>query len=55
MFFLQVQIVSMCMCLNISATVALGCLFIPKLYIIFFQPAKNVKTSCAQVRSLKVY
>ncbi|KAK5639566.1 hypothetical protein RI129_012058 [Pyrocoelia pectoralis] len=38
-----VQIVSMCMCLNISATVALGCLFTPKVYLVLFQPYKNVR------------
>lgn len=40
---LQVQIVSMCMCLNISATVALSCLFAPKVYLVIFQPYKNVR------------
>ncbi|XP_018331514.1 metabotropic glutamate receptor 7-like isoform X1 [Agrilus planipennis] len=39
----KVQIVSMCMCLNISATVALGCLFTPKVYLVIFQPYKNVR------------
>ncbi|KAF5294721.1 hypothetical protein FQA39_LY00205 [Lamprigera yunnana] len=38
-----IQIVSMCMCLNISATVALGCLFTPKVYLVLFQPYKNVR------------
>lgn len=33
----------MCMCLNISATVALGCLFTPKVYLVIFQPYKNVR------------
>ncbi|KAL3289431.1 hypothetical protein HHI36_022856 [Cryptolaemus montrouzieri] len=39
----KIQIVSMCMCLNISATVALGCLFTPKVYLVIFQPYKNVR------------
>ncbi|CAH1377671.1 unnamed protein product [Tenebrio molitor] len=39
----KIQIVSMCMCLNISATVALGCLFTPKVYLVLFQPYKNVR------------
>ncbi|XP_014206489.1 metabotropic glutamate receptor 7-like [Copidosoma floridanum] len=39
----KVQIASMCMCINISATVALGCLFTPKVYIVLFQPYKNVR------------
>ncbi|XP_065165928.1 metabotropic glutamate receptor 7 isoform X2 [Atheta coriaria] len=38
-----IQIVSVCMCLNISATVALGCLFTPKVYLVLFQPYKNVR------------
>jgi hypothetical protein len=40
---LQIQIASMCMCINISATVALGCLFTPKVYIVLFQPYKNIR------------
>lgn len=31
------------MCLNISASVALGCLFTPKVYLVLFQPYKNVR------------
>ncbi|KAK6620076.1 hypothetical protein RUM44_006476 [Polyplax serrata] len=42
-----IQIASMCMCINISATVALGCLFTPKVYIVMFQPSKNVRQSNA--------
>lgn len=40
---LQIQIASMCMCISISATVALGCLFTPKVYLVLFQPEKNVR------------
>jgi hypothetical protein len=50
---LQVQIASMCMCVNISATVALGCLFAPKVYIVLFQPKKNVRQVNTQVRSTR--
>uniref|UniRef100_A0A1B0CRB2 Putative metabotropic glutamate receptor n=1 Tax=Lutzomyia longipalpis TaxID=7200 RepID=A0A1B0CRB2_LUTLO len=39
----KIQISSMCMCLNISASVALGCLFTPKVYLVLFQPYKNVR------------
>ncbi|XP_054163872.1 metabotropic glutamate receptor 8-like [Oppia nitens] len=39
----KIQIASLCMCLSISATVALGCLFVPKLYICLFQSYKNVR------------
>lgn len=31
------------MCVSISATVALVCLFAPKIYIVLFQPHKNVR------------
>ncbi|XP_016842325.1 metabotropic glutamate receptor 7 isoform X1 [Nasonia vitripennis] len=48
----KIQIASMCMCINISATVALGCLFTPKVYIVLFQPYKNIRpgpsNSCQQ-------
>ena len=42
---LQIEITSFCMCVSISATVALFCLFGPKVYIVIFQPHKNVKQS----------
>lgn len=48
---LQVQIASMCMCINISASVALGCLFTPKVYLVLFQPYKNVRPGHPNVRS----
>ncbi|XP_015120349.1 metabotropic glutamate receptor 2 [Diachasma alloeum] len=38
-----IQIASMCMCINISATVVLGCLFTPKVYLVLFQPEKNIR------------
>ena len=31
------------MCISISSTVAMGCLFVPKVYIVLFQPHKNVR------------
>ncbi|KAL3853232.1 hypothetical protein ACJMK2_016788 [Sinanodonta woodiana] len=39
----QVQITTLCVSVSLSATVALGCLFAPKIYIIVFQPEKNVR------------
>ncbi|GAB0098135.1 Metabotropic glutamate receptor [Sergentomyia squamirostris] len=39
----KIQISSMCMCLSISASVALACLFTPKVYLVIFQPYKNVR------------
>ena len=49
----QVQLASLCICVTISATVALLCLFTPKLYIVIFQPYKNVRQTSAsnQARS----
>lgn len=31
------------MCLDISASVVLACLFSPKVYLVLFQPYKNVR------------
>lgn len=42
-FRLQVQITTLCISISLSATVALVCLFTPKMYIIVFQPEKNVR------------
>lgn len=46
----KVQTATLCMCVNISASVALGCLFTPKVYIVLFQPYKNVRTPGSQVQ-----
>lgn len=40
---LQIERTSLCMCVSISAAVALACLFAPKVYIVLFQPHKNVR------------
>lgn len=39
----KIQSSSLCMCLNISATVVLACLFSPKVYLVLFQPYKNIR------------
>ena len=39
----QIQITTMCLTISLSATVALVCLYIPKVYIIVFHPDKNVR------------
>ncbi|XP_013775002.1 metabotropic glutamate receptor 7-like [Limulus polyphemus] len=44
----KTQLASLCMCISISATVALGCLFTPKLYICLCQPYKNVRSGGTQ-------
>uniref|UniRef100_A0A1I8G4Q9 G_PROTEIN_RECEP_F3_4 domain-containing protein n=1 Tax=Macrostomum lignano TaxID=282301 RepID=A0A1I8G4Q9_9PLAT len=39
----SVEVCTLCISISLSATVALTCLFAPKLYIIFWQPEKNVR------------
>ncbi|XP_064084977.1 metabotropic glutamate receptor 8-like isoform X2 [Macrobrachium nipponense] len=45
----KIQLASMCMCVSISASVSLGCLFTPKVYIVIFQPYKNVRQGSGPV------
>ena len=42
---IQIEMTSLCMTVAISATVSLFCLFAPKVYIVVFQPHKNVRQS----------
>ncbi|KAH3880646.1 hypothetical protein DPMN_004567 [Dreissena polymorpha] len=39
----KIEVTSLCMCVSISSTVALVCLFGPKVYIVIFQPHKNIR------------
>ena len=39
----QVQITTLCVAISLSASVALICLYAPKMYIIVFHPEKNVR------------
>ncbi|XP_018013510.2 metabotropic glutamate receptor [Hyalella azteca] len=39
----EVQITTLCISISLSATVALICLYSPKIYIIIYQPEKNVR------------
>lgn len=39
----QIQITTLCISISLSASVALLCLFVPKMYIIVFHPEKNVR------------
>ncbi|XP_037045817.1 metabotropic glutamate receptor 3-like [Bradysia coprophila] len=39
----RIQMSCLCTCLMISASVPLGCLFVPKVYLVLFQPYKNVR------------
>jgi len=49
---LQIQINALCICVNISATVALACMFVPKVYIVLFQPHKNVRQGATKIKGL---
>ncbi|KAM9436975.1 metabotropic glutamate receptor 5-like [Salvelinus alpinus] len=47
------KIITMCFSVSLSATVALGCMFAPKVYIMLAKPEKNVRsafTTSTQVR-----
>lgn len=48
----RIQITSLCMCISLSGTVALLCFFAPKVYIVLFQPYKNVRTRQSAVGRL---
>lgn len=39
----QIQITTLCVSINLSASVALICLYSPKVYILVFHPDKNVR------------
>lgn len=39
----QIQTTTLCISISLSASVALVCLFAPKMYVIIFQPKKNVR------------
>lgn len=41
----QIQTTTLCISISLSATVALFCLFSPKLWIILMEPEKNVRKS----------
>ncbi|XP_071961715.1 metabotropic glutamate receptor 3-like [Antedon mediterranea] len=40
----KVQSTTLCVAISLSATVTLGCMFLPKVYIIVCQPEKNVRS-----------
>jgi hypothetical protein len=54
--FYQIHITTLCITISFSATVALACLFSPKVYIILVHPEKNMRLTKqlkAQVNSMK--
>ncbi|KAL8558852.1 hypothetical protein ACOMHN_031781 [Nucella lapillus] len=50
----RIQITTLCVSISLSATVALLCLFMPKVYIIIFQPQKNVRKLTMNSASYKM-
>ncbi|XP_025106909.1 metabotropic glutamate receptor-like isoform X3 [Pomacea canaliculata] len=50
----KIQITTLCVSISLSATVALLCLFMPKVYIIVFQPQKNVRKLTMNSASYKM-
>ncbi|XP_072038788.1 metabotropic glutamate receptor 8-like [Amphiura filiformis] len=40
----KIQQTLLCLCMIVSASVTLGCIFVPKVYIVVFAPQKNKKT-----------
>ncbi|CAH8559212.1 unnamed protein product [Dicrocoelium dendriticum] len=50
----EIQIATLCISISLSASVMLSCLFLPKLYIIYFQPEKNVRRLNMSNRSAKL-
>ncbi|XP_041349875.1 metabotropic glutamate receptor 3-like isoform X2 [Gigantopelta aegis] len=50
----KIQITTLCVSISLSATVALLCLFLPKVYIIVFQPQKNVRKLTMNSASYKM-
>uniref|UniRef100_A0A0K0EKG0 G_PROTEIN_RECEP_F3_4 domain-containing protein n=1 Tax=Strongyloides stercoralis TaxID=6248 RepID=A0A0K0EKG0_STRER len=48
----RIQITSLCMCISLSGSVALACFFFPKVYIVLWQPYKNVRTRQSAVGKL---
>jgi hypothetical protein len=41
--YFQIQVTTLCVAISLSASVALVCLYSPKIYIIVFHPDKNVR------------
>ncbi|CAN0351470.1 unnamed protein product [Lampetra planeri] len=39
------KIVTTCLCVSLSSTVVLGCMFLPKVYIILAKPERNVRSA----------
>lgn len=44
LIYFQIQLTTLAMCLSLSATVILSCLFLPKLRVVLLKPDKNVRS-----------
>lgn len=51
----QTQITTLCVVTSLNATVALVCLYSPKVYIIVFHPDKNVRKLTMNSAAYKKY
>ncbi len=51
---MQVRLATMCFSISLSATVALICMFTPKLYVILLRPERNIRQSMMSSKNLTV-
>lgn len=51
-YYLKIQLTTIALCLSLSATVILCCLFLPKLRVVLLKPNKNVRSKNSKVKSV---
>lgn len=51
----DMKVITMCLCVSLSATVALILLFAPKVYIMVFRPEKNNRSSFTTTKSVRCH
>ncbi|XP_014670624.1 PREDICTED: metabotropic glutamate receptor 1-like [Priapulus caudatus] len=51
----DMKVITMCLCISLSATVALLLLFAPKVYIMVFRPEKNNRSSFTTTKSVRCH
>ncbi|XP_056297661.1 metabotropic glutamate receptor 5b [Pseudoliparis swirei] len=49
------KIITMCFSVSLSATVALGCMFVPKVYIILAKPERNVRSAFTTSSAVRMH
>lgn len=47
----KIQLTTIALCLSLSATVILCCLFLPKLRVVLLKPNKNVRSKNSKIKS----